>query len=58
MKKGILFIIILALVGASIFIIIDLCVRASYWTGVLLIPFLLAAGYLYGKTNFKTDDSN
>lgn len=56
MKKGILFLAILAAVGISFVLLLNMGVKAdtyTFWVVLVLLPF---AGYMAGTTNFRTDD--
>lgn len=58
MKKGILFIVALVLVAASIIIQINAGSKAHTWTVILPLLFIPAATYIALKVNFKTDDNS
>lgn len=56
MQKGIIFLFILAAVGISFALLLNLGVRADSFTFWIVLVLLPAAGYMAAKTNFKTDD--
>lgn len=56
MKTGLKFLAVLVLIATSIVLLLDMGVRANTWAGWLVLIFLISAGYLIGKTNFKADD--
>ena len=56
MKKGLIFLSILAAVAISFVLLIRMGAQTgsySFWIVLFLLPF---AGYMAGRTNFKTDD--
>jgi 1,4-dihydroxy-2-naphthoate octaprenyltransferase len=55
MKKSLTFLFILVAVAGSIILSLNSTVKANNWH-LVAIPLCLAAGYLWAKTNFKTDD--
>lgn len=57
MKKGILFLLMLALVGVSIALLAYGAWRQSNWVFLVLL-FLPTATAIWFKTDFKTGDEN
>lgn len=56
MQKGIIFVGILAAVAISFVLLLNLGAKAnsySFWLVLFLLPL---AGWIAGRTNFKTDD--
>jgi hypothetical protein len=56
MKKGLLFLAILAAVAISFVLLIRMGAQTgsySFWIVLFLLPF---AGYMVAKTDFRTDD--
>lgn len=55
MKKGLLFLLAIALVGASIALLLHGTTKGTNWP-LLVLLFLPAATWIALKVNFKTDD--
>ena len=57
MKKGILFLAVLAMTGLAFVLLVKVGNEANAWETYLIPVLLLASGYLFGRTNFNTDDN-
>ena len=56
MKTNVKFLIVVALIGLSIALLLNMGVRANTWTGWIVLIALPTAGYIIGKTDFRSPE--